>query len=68
MKTSVSIRSVALVLALSVLAGCGRAGAPLRPSQAAVLEAKETGALAPRPVVPNAAKPDKRFILDGLLE
>lgn len=51
-----------------LLTACGRAGAPLKPSEAAREQAKANDQpLPPRPV-PNAKNPDKRFILDGLLE
>lgn len=56
------------VLAASVLAACGRAGAPLKPSEAAIERAKENNETPPPAPVPNKNNPDKRFILDGLLE
>ena len=59
---------VALVLAAAMLAACGRAGAPITPSQAAREEAKANQLPPPDQPAPNAKNDDKRFILDGLLE
>jgi predicted small lipoprotein YifL len=56
------------LLALSaVLAGCGRRGDPLPPSSAAVLATDEQGQVVKQQQAP-AAVPDRRFILDGLLD
>lgn len=61
----------ALVLLLATLvavAACGRAGSPLRPSQAAAEQAKLNKQAVPVAPTPNSRNTDKRFILDGLLE
>ncbi|MEM9732048.1 MAG: hypothetical protein AAF903_01025 [Pseudomonadota bacterium] len=58
-----------LLLATSLLVlGCGRSGAPLKPSEAAVNEAKANNQPAPTPPTPNSQNPDKPFILDRLLQ
>ena len=63
------ITAVVLILASSlVLSGCGRNGMPIRPSDAAIKQAKEDELPAPETPTPNANNPQKRFILDGLLE
>lgn len=60
---------VAFVLSSAlVLAGCGRAGAPVKPSKAAIETAKKEKRPAPAQPVPNAQNPDKPFILDSLLD
>ena len=64
-----SIRSLAMLsIAALLLVGCGRAGDPLKPSEAARLQAKENKQPPPPKPLPNENNPDKRFILDGLLE
>ncbi len=69
MKIAQSIRiACLLILAISVLAACGRAGDPLKPSEAAIEHAKENKETPPPRPVPNKSNPDKRFVLDGLLE
>lgn len=61
--------SVLLAVTSSLLlAGCGRKGAPLKPSEAAIEQAKKEERPAPEAPTPNASNPEKRFILDGLLE
>ncbi len=62
------MKVAALLLLALVATACGRAGAPYTPSEGARLDAKEQGLPAPEAPVPNAANPEKRFILDGLLE
>ncbi len=57
------LRIMSLVLAVAMLAACGRAGAPLTPYQSAVEEAKREN----RPA-PQAPDKDRPFILDGLLQ
>ena len=60
-----------LVLLLTVptlLAACGRAGPPIKPSQAAIERAKENNEEPPVAPVPNRSNAEKRFVLDGLLE
>ena len=57
-----------MVAAASVLSACGRAGPPIKPSQAAIERAKEAKETPPEAPVPNKENEDKRFILDGLLE
>lgn len=59
---------VLLVTVPALLAACGRAGAPLTPSQAAIEHAKEAGEEPPERPTPNRQNEDKRFILDGLLD
>lgn len=49
------------------LAACGRAGPPIKPSEAAAKRAAQNGETAPPAPTPNAQNPDKPFILDGLL-
>ena len=51
-----------------VLAGCGRKGPPLKPSEAAIQNAKANKQPAPDRPTPNSENPDKKFILDGLLD
>ena len=64
-----TIRLLALLMIAGlVLAGCGRAGDPLKPSEAAIERAKEAKKPPPPSPLPNKDNPDKRFILDGLLE
>ncbi len=63
MNTQPPYRFLVVVLAMAMLAGCGRAGAPYKPSEAAAKQAKENE----QPAPPAPAKQDKRFILDGLL-
>ncbi|MEL6783228.1 MAG: hypothetical protein AAFO61_02245 [Pseudomonadota bacterium] len=59
----------AFLLATSLLvSGCGRSGAPLKPSEAAAKEAKANNQPAPARPVPNNQNPDKPFILDRLLQ
>ncbi len=58
----------ALLIGAAVLSGCGRAGAPLKPSQAELERSKaENGSKSQAPI-PNRENTEKRFILDGLLE
>ncbi len=57
-----------LLLAALAVTACGRAGAPYTPSEGARIDAKEQGLPAPEAPVKNANNPEKRFILDGLLE
>lgn len=64
----VSFRFIVLLAALSLLAGCGRAGPPIKPSEALAKKAKEEGEPAPEKPVPNARNPQKRFILDKLID
>jgi predicted small lipoprotein YifL len=59
---------VTMVAAAAVLSACGRAGPPIKPSQAAIERAKEAKETPPEAPVPNSQNEDKRFILDGLLE
>jgi len=59
---------IALIVSVGALSACGRAGAPIKPSQAAINEAKANKQPAPRKPVPNEQNPEKRFVLDGLLE
>jgi len=69
MTTTPSIRALAAIsIAALLLTGCGRAGDPLKPSKAARLQAKENKQPPPPAPLPNKNNPDKRFILDGLLE
>ncbi|MGI9355393.1 MAG: LPS translocon maturation chaperone LptM [Rhizobiaceae bacterium] len=69
MMTATSIRTLAaLSIAALMLTGCGRAGDPLKPSQSSRLLAKENKQPPPPTPLPNKNNPDKRFILDGLLE
>ena len=65
-KTATVLVLLATVPAL--LAGCGRVGAPLKPSQAAIERAKEAGEEPPQAPIPNRQNEDKRFVLDGLLD
>ncbi|MEL6744673.1 MAG: hypothetical protein AAFO68_04290 [Pseudomonadota bacterium] len=59
---------VALIVSLGALSACGRMGDPIKPSQAAINEAKANKQPAPKKPVPNEQNPEKRFVLDGLLE
>ena len=59
---------VMMVAVAAVLSACGRAGPPMKPSQAAIERAKEAKETPPEAPVPNSENEDKRFILDGLLE
>ncbi|MEM1039930.1 MAG: hypothetical protein AAGI12_10730 [Pseudomonadota bacterium] len=59
---------VALIISLGTLSACGRAGDPIKPSQAAINEAKASKQPTPNKPVPNEQNPEKRFVLDGLLE
>ncbi len=61
-------RILIILLAAFVLASCGRAGPPVKPSVAAADAAKANGEPAPEAPVANAQNPGKRFVLDGLLE
>jgi len=56
-------RFIIALFALALLTGCGRAGSPYTPSQAAAKQAKENN----QPAPPAPEKRDRRFILDGLL-
>ncbi len=63
--------SILVALAVAgpaLLAGCGRKGPPIKPSEAAVQRAKENKEPAPQRPTPNAKNPEKKFILDGLLD
>lgn len=60
--------TIAILLSFAMLAGCGRRGDPLRPSEAAIAQAKKEERPAPAAPTPNGSNPEKRFILDGLLE
>ena len=51
-----------------VLAGCGRKGPPLKPSEAAIQNAKANKEPVPDRPTPNSENPEKKFILDGLLD
>ena len=68
LKLLASAKLLTLLLVALVLASCGRAGAPLKPSEAAIEKAKADGTPKPEKPVPNSKNPDKRFVLDGLLE
>lgn len=57
-----------IVSAALILSACGRRGDPLKPSQAAIEAAKSEKRDVPEKPTANDANPDKRFILDGLLE
>lgn len=59
---------VLLVTVPAFLSACGRAGAPLKPSEAAIQQAKEAGEERPKAPTPNSENEEKRFILDDLLE
>ena len=59
---------VLLATVPTLLAACGKVGAPLKPSQAAIERAKEAGEVPPEAPVPNRNNEDKRFVLDGLLD
>ncbi|MEP1207221.1 MAG: hypothetical protein ABJM29_06590 [Rhizobiaceae bacterium] len=61
-------RAAMLVAIAAVLSACGRAGPPIKPSQAAIERAKEAKQPLPEKPVPNSKNEEKRFILDGLLE
>ena len=69
MKTNLHIGSLtALIVAGALVVGCGRAGAPLKPSEALRQQAKENKQPLPPAPTPNEKNPGKRFVLDGLLE
>ncbi len=63
-----SFKLAVVLMAALTLASCGRAGPPIKPSEAAIKQAKKDGIQAPEKPVPNSKNPDKRFVLDGLLE
>lgn len=60
--------TIAVLLSLAMLVGCGRRGDPIKPSEAAIQAAKKEKQPIPAAPTPNASNPEKRFILDGLLE
>ena len=60
--------SVLIMVLPLALYGCGRAGAPLKPSEAAIERAKANKEPLPEAPVSNSTNEDKRFILDGLLD
>ncbi|MEL6967146.1 MAG: hypothetical protein AAGM04_07170 [Pseudomonadota bacterium] len=62
------IRAGLLIGCAIAVSACGRAGPPIKPSQAAIAAAKEEKRPAPARPVANAQNPDKKFILDGLLD
>jgi len=57
-----------MLTAALVLSACGRRGDPLKPSEAAIEAAKSEKRNVPSKPTANSKNPDKRFILDGLLE
>ena len=59
-----------LVLSLAAVAGCGRKGQLDTPTQANYEREKEAADKAgtPAPAKPSKAEPDRRFILDGLID
>lgn len=58
-----------LIAASATLAGCGRKGDLLTPSEAAIEARKEAqDAGEPLPPEPAPVVKDRRFILDGLIE
>jgi len=63
-----SAKVAIILIAALFLASCGRAGPPIKPSEAAIKQAKEDKTPVPEKPVPNNKNPEKRFILDGLLE
>ena len=62
--------STALVVALAAVAGCGRKGQLDTPTQANYEREKEAAEKAgtPPPARPSDDTPDRRFILDGLID
>lgn len=58
----------ATILALTLLAGCGRSGAPLKPSEAIAKKAKDNKQPILETRKPNSKNDEKRFILDSLLD
>ena len=60
--------TIALLCCVAMLASCGRRGDPLKPSEAAIAQAKKENRPVPDAPTPNGENPEKRFILDGLLE
>jgi predicted small lipoprotein YifL len=66
MKTATTMLAITLVAAM--LTSCGRAGSPLKPSEAARDRAKAENLPPPEKPVSNRDNTEKRFILDGLLE
>lgn len=66
--TARSLPTLFVVCTMAVaLCACGRAGAPLKPSEAAAAQAKANNEPAPVAPTPNSQNPDKPFILDRLL-
>lgn len=63
-----TVTTLVLLVALTLVSGCGRRGDPLRPSEAAAQLAKEEKRPAPEKPVPNEKNKDKEFVLDGLLD
>ena len=63
-----AVTALLLVLAPALLIGCGRKGAPIKPSDAAIAKAKENKEPVPEKPIPNSENPDKKFVLDGLLD
>ena len=68
LKNRLITSAVIAALTATLLAGCGRKGDPLKPSDAAIAQAKEEKRSAPDAPTPNKKNPGKRFILDGLLD
>ncbi len=62
------MKTIMLLIVVLTTTACGRAGAPYTPSEGARIDAKEQGLPMPEAQVRNANNPEKRFILDGLLE
>ena len=68
LKSMSSLKLAVVLMTALTLTSCGRSGPPIKPSEAAIKQAKEDGVPAPEKPVPNSQNPDKRFVLDGLLE
>ncbi|MEP2559079.1 MAG: hypothetical protein ABJH63_16645 [Rhizobiaceae bacterium] len=68
MTTKTATVLVLLVAASALLSACGRVGPPLKPSEAAIQQAKDAGEEPPQAPTPNSENTEKRFVLDGLLE
>ena len=64
------ILSITLIASLGVVSACGRRGDPERPADVRYEQEREAARKArqPAPPKPSRETPDRRFILDGLID